>query len=109
MFCILYLYYVPVSVLCEWKNTVPTLTSGEISDLAKKQRTQEGRALRMNPQYKILNKKLQIWNEMNIYLQSTLKREVKDLISTNDFERKPPRTHSSIKTKEGGRSESIYR
>ena len=48
---ILYLDYVPVS-----------RTSEEISedDLTKNQMTREGRALRMNHQYKILNKKLLI-------------------------------------------------
>ena len=47
----MHLDYVPVS-----------RTSEEISedDLTKNQMTPEGRALRMNPQYKILNKKLLI-------------------------------------------------
>ena len=85
------------------KNSEPTLTSEEISeaDLTEESRNSRKeedweKSPRQNIEWKETNIE---WNESlftkkDYNIQSTLKREDKDLISTNDFERSKEKSDS---------------
>ena len=85
------------------KNSEPTLTSEEISkaDLTEesrnsKRKNTEKKYPRQNIEWKETNIELNesLFTKKDYKIQSTLKREDKDLISTNDFERSKEKSDS---------------